>query len=132
MSERGPEAELPPAEVMSYAAPDDLARVRAFVRLVASGHGLADDRLDMLVVAVNELAMNTLQHTAGGGQVRLWARDGQVLCDVVDAGAPRTFGPMPPADSVRGRGLALVRRIADEVTSWAGRDGGVVRIRMAL
>jgi anti-sigma regulatory factor (Ser/Thr protein kinase) len=86
----------------------------------------------MLTLAVSELTTNTLQHTTGGGRVRVWAEDGQLVCDVVDGGPPRSFGAMPPADSVRGRGLAIVDRVADEVSTSTGPDGTLVRIKMAL
>jgi two-component sensor histidine kinase len=86
----------------------------------------------MLTLAVNELATNTLQHTSDGGRVRMWAEAGQLVCDVADAGSVPTFGAMPPPESVRGRGLAIVARIADEVARLAVAGGTVVRIRMNL
>jgi anti-sigma regulatory factor (Ser/Thr protein kinase) len=78
------------------------------------------------------LTSNTLQHTSGGGHVRVWAEGGQVILAVADGGPPRSFGEMPPADSPRGRGLAIVNSIADEVSSDSGPDGTVVQVRMNL
>jgi anti-sigma regulatory factor (Ser/Thr protein kinase) len=37
---------------------------------------------------------------------------------------------MPPAESDRGRGLAIVQRVVDEVSTSTGPDGTVVRVRM--
>jgi serine/threonine-protein kinase RsbW len=117
---------------MAYAEPGDLRVVRAFVRDTATGLGLAPDRVQLLMLAVSELTTNTLQHTSGGGRVRLWAAADHVVCEVVDGGAPRSFGDMPGANAVSGRGLPIVNRVADEVTTEVGPDGTVVRIRMNL
>jgi anti-sigma regulatory factor (Ser/Thr protein kinase) len=122
----------PASDSMPYSRPDDLAAVRAFVRSCSSALGLAARRVELLALAVSELATNTLQHTSGGGRVRVWADAGQLVCDVADAGPDRSFGEMPAAHAARGRGLAIVRRIADEVAAIAGPDGTTVRIRMDL
>ena len=119
-------------DTMPYRAPTDLAAVRAFVRTGALALGLPAGRADLLTLAVSELTTNTLQHTSGGGQVRLWSEEGQLVCDVVDGGPPVSFGQMPPPDSVRGRGLAIVSLVVDEVVSSSGPNGTLVRIRMNL
>jgi serine/threonine-protein kinase RsbW len=118
---------------MPYAEPGDLRVVRAFVRDTATGLGLTPDRVQLLMLAVSELTTNTLQHTLSGGRVRLWAGADHVICEVVDGGSPRPFGvDMPGANAVSGRGLPIVNRVADEVTTEVGPDGTVVRIRMNL
>jgi len=121
-----------PAEA-TYHAPGDLALVREFVRAEAERIGLSRVRADLLAVAVSELATNTLQHTDGGGVVRIWAEPGRVRCEVVDGGAPPGFGrAMPAADQPRGRGLAIVERICDEVAIHPDGDGTAVRLGMFL
>jgi anti-sigma regulatory factor (Ser/Thr protein kinase) len=117
---------------LPYAQADDLAAVRGFVRSRALALGMSDNRVKLLASAVNELATNTLQHAAGGGQVRLWTEEGHLVCDVADVGPVPPIGQMPPPDSVRGRGLAIVARVVDEVTTVAVLGGTAVRIRMAL
>ena len=120
-------------ESMRYGRPGDLSGVRSFVRARASALGLSDVRADLLTLAVSELATNTLQHTGGGGRVRIWAEAGDVVCDVVDSGLGSSFGhDMPSAGAVRGRGLAIVERICDDVSAWTAADGAVVRVRLAL
>ncbi|MBM2621336.1 ATP-binding protein [Actinoplanes sp. LDG1-06] len=117
----------------SYAEPGDLAKVRAFVRDRSTGLGLPEERAELLTLAVSELATNTLQHTAGGGVVRLWASDGRVICDVIDGGPIRTLGrTMPAADALRGRGLAIVESICDEVGVETAGDGTRVRLELNL
>lgn len=121
-----------PAEA-AYSAPVDLATVRELVRQEATALGLSELRADLLAVAVSELATNTLQHTAGGGVVRIWAEPGRVRCEVVDRGEPPGFGrAMPAADQLRGRGLAIVERICDEVGVESNGDGTAVRLGMWL
>lgn len=120
-------------ETMSYAEAGDLAAVRAFVCSGARARGLPAHRVELLALAVSELATNTVQHSTGGGRVRVWAQAGRLICEVVDQGSMPALGrPMPSADAVRGRGLAIVERICDEVSVSAGHEGTVVRIRLDL
>ena len=87
----------------------------------------------MLTVAVSELATNTLQHTSGGGRVRVWAVGDRLRCEVIDRGAVRTCGrAMPAADAIRGRGLAIVERICDEIEVCEEADGTHVRLGLLL
>ncbi len=115
---------------MSYDEPDDVAAVRSFVRSAAVSRGLPPARAELLVLAVSELATNTLQHTTGGGQVRVWSDDHQIVCEVVDGGSARSIGRMPAADSQRGRGLAIVERVVDDLAIFADPAGVVVQVRM--
>jgi anti-sigma regulatory factor (Ser/Thr protein kinase) len=118
---------------MSYAEAGDLAAVRAFVSAGAMARGLPAHRVELLALAVSELTTNTLQHSTGGGRVRVWAQAGRLICEVVDQGSMRALGrPMPSSDAVRGRGLAIVERICDEVSIAAVPEGTVVRIRLDL
>ncbi|MCU7726984.1 ATP-binding protein [Actinoplanes sp. KI2] len=127
-----PTSATSPAETV-YRVPGDLAVVREFVRAESEGLGLSSGRADLLAVAVSELATNTLQHTDGGGVVRIWAEPGLVRCEVVDGGEPPGFGrAMPAADQPRGRGLAIVERICDEVGIRPAGDGTAVRLGMVL
>ena len=118
---------------MSYAVPDDLRRVRAFVTERALALGLSEARIDVLTLAVSELTTNTLQHTTGGGHIRVWAEDGRLICDVVDQGEGRPFGrSMPSAEAIRGRGLAIVERVCDAVHTTRVPGGTLVRICLDL
>ncbi|GGQ50620.1 ATP-binding protein [Couchioplanes azureus] len=121
------------ADSLAYHEPADLSTVRAFVAARAVALGLGDARAELLVLAVSELATNTLQHTAGSGRVRVFAQPGMVVCDVVDQGPLREWGrPMPAADALGGRGLAIVAHVCDEVETAAVEDGTRVRIRLRL
>ena len=118
------------SEPFPYSAADELAAVRAHVRSRAATLGLPARRVELLALAVSELATNTLQHTDAGGSVRVWATTDHVICDVVDSGPLRSFGAMPPAGSFRGRGLAIVGQVADRVTATSTDHGTLVRMCM--
>jgi serine/threonine-protein kinase RsbW len=121
------------ADTMAYRDADDLRPLRRFVSTRAAELGLAPGRVELLTLAVSELATNTLQHTSGGGSVRVWADDGQLVCDVVDRGPMRVFGRgMPAADAIRGRGLAIVEKVCDVVDATAVPEGTRVRLRLDL
>jgi anti-sigma regulatory factor (Ser/Thr protein kinase) len=121
-----------PAET-AYHVPGDLAVVREFVRAESEVLGLSRLRAARLAVAVSALTTNTVQLTVGGGVVRIWAEAGRVCCEVVDGGDPPGFGrAMPAADQLRGRGLAIVERICDEVGIEPDGTGTAVRLGMLL
>ncbi|MFI5910395.1 ATP-binding protein [Dactylosporangium sp. NPDC051541] len=122
-----------PGESIGYQLVADLAAVRAFVTARALALGLSRDRADMLTLAVNELATNTLQYTQDGGEVQLWSESGQLYCDVLDQGPVLTFGGvMPAADAVRGRGLPIVELVCDHVAAFAVPRGSIVRLQVGI
>jgi serine/threonine-protein kinase RsbW len=126
----------PPSESkgdsVRYVEARDLATVRAFVRSGATALGLAAHRVELLALAVSELATNTLQHTTGGGLIWVFGENGQVVCDLLDDGPTRPVPEMPAASATRGRGLAIVSRVVDEVVAKTGPGGTLVRLRMNL
>jgi serine/threonine-protein kinase RsbW len=117
---------------ITYADAGDIGAVRAFVSARAAALGLRPERVELLALAVSELVTNTLQHTRGGGHVRLWTAGGQLVADVVDNAPAGTRAEqrsaMPPAEAIRGRGLAIVEQICDAVELSAAR----VRVRFTL
>ncbi|MEU4621872.1 ATP-binding protein [Actinoplanes sp. NPDC023801] len=124
-----PNTPAAPADI-TYHQADDLPLVRAFAQRHAENLGLGPDQVMSLVIAVSELVTNTLQHTSGGGRVRIWTDNGRVICDVIDHGPMRAFGrPMPAPDADRGRGLAIVERLCGPVDAIAGEEGTIVRLR---
>ncbi|MFI5845189.1 ATP-binding protein [Catenuloplanes sp. NPDC051500] len=120
---------------MVYAVATDLSALRAFVSARALALGLPEERAELLVLAVSELATNTLQHTGAGGEVTLRSDRGRLVCDVVDGlrdhrSTVALGRVMPPADALRGRGLAIVESICDEVETSV--VGGSTRVRIHL
>ncbi|MEU8404473.1 ATP-binding protein [Nonomuraea sp. NPDC048892] len=114
-----------------------LASTRAAFHRGASEHGLSGERLTDFLMAVNECVINVLAHGGGHGSLRLWREDDGLLCEVEDTGAgipARTLaeGSLPPPGAPGGRGIWLMRRLADEVGFVTGPQGTIVRLRMRV
>jgi anti-sigma regulatory factor (Ser/Thr protein kinase) len=124
----------PGAAVLAYR--DDLARVRAFTARHAHQAGLPDGRVRDLVIAVAELAANTLVHTSSAGTLGIWATTNEVICQVHDAGCledPLIGRLRPdPAALGGGRGLWVAHQLCDLVEIRTGRDGTQIRLHMRL
>ena len=60
--------------------------LRAAVREFAAGAGMPPGRADDVMIAVHELAANTVRHGAGTGRLRMWAAACALCCQVDDAG----------------------------------------------
>jgi anti-sigma regulatory factor (Ser/Thr protein kinase) len=113
----------------------DLPLVRDFVTERARGAGFDPARLPDLVLAVNELATNSLRHATGSGVLRLWEADGTFFCEVRDDG--RTVDPLAGRDRPNdlnggGRGLWIVNHLCDLVQVRSSPAGNVVRLHMAM
>ena len=126
----------PPARAAVLAYRNDLARVRAFITGHADRAGLPDRRVRDLVIAVGELAANTLAHTSGPGTLAIWATSREVICQVRDSGHiddPVTGRLRPdPADLGGGRGLWVVNQVCDLVQIRTGRSDTQIRLHMRL
>jgi anti-sigma regulatory factor (Ser/Thr protein kinase) len=121
------------AEVLGYS--NDLHPVRTFVESWAERAGLARERTSDLVLAISELAANTLDHTIGGGTVRVWRTPEEIICQVADSGRitdPLARHRLPPRDRLGGRGLWLVNQVCDLVQARTGRTGTTTRLHMRL
>jgi anti-sigma regulatory factor (Ser/Thr protein kinase) len=129
-----PLPEPPPGlRVLTYR--DDPAAARAFAREQARAAGLREPRLTDLVIAVGELAANTLRHTTGSGTVRVWASASEVICEVRDGGHirdPLAGRRFPAADAGRGHGLWVVNQVCDLVEMRTGTAGTTFRLHIAL
>jgi anti-sigma regulatory factor (Ser/Thr protein kinase) len=105
--------------------------LRHAVASAAEAAGLAGDRLDDFVVAVNELLTNAVRHGGGAGLVELWRAEGSVVCEVTDRGDGLDASGLPalPAPDVPGgRGLWLAGELTDELAIKTGERGTTVRI----
>jgi anti-sigma regulatory factor (Ser/Thr protein kinase) len=131
-------AELPPPEsepIEMRFTHGDLAALRGFLAHYAEGEGVGPRRLPDLVLAVDELATNTLRYTRGEGMLRTWRENGSLVVEVADEGHiadPLAGRDCPPADQIGGRGLYLVNELCDLVQLRSSPDGSVIRIHMRL
>lgn len=139
--EGGPEAAVPapppPAEpVLSLDIRPDLPSVREEAVGLAEEAGLPRERQADLMVAVNELAANVLEHGAGKGTVSLWREGGRLVCEVMD-GSAELDDPLVgfrPADGLGGRGYGLwiTRQVCDFLEVLPGPDGTRMRAHFRL
>jgi len=120
------------AEVLRYRA--NLAEVRKFTAAQALRAGLPPGRANDLVIAVAELAANTVVHTSGPGTLTIWVTDDEVICQVQDQGQitdPEAGMVRPAPDAPGGgRGLWVVYQACDQVEITAGQAGTTVRVHM--
>jgi anti-sigma regulatory factor (Ser/Thr protein kinase) len=124
----------PPADVRAIPVrADDLAAVRAFVRRSAAEYGLGSRRTQDLVLAVHEIATNTILHTAGSGTLRIWFESATVVCEIRDGGhiADALAGRRPPNDtSDHGRGLWMANQLCDLVQLRSSELGTTIRVHV--
>ncbi|HEX7744496.1 MAG TPA: sensor histidine kinase [Micromonosporaceae bacterium] len=121
------------AAVLTFRDRHDLTAVRRFLAEQATAAGLPEEQLGDLVVAVNELAANTVEHAAGAGRLAVWQEDGVLVCQVDDSGQltdPLAGYVLPPADAHRGRGLVLVNQLCDLTRRHTRPDGTSIRVQM--
>jgi anti-sigma regulatory factor (Ser/Thr protein kinase) len=112
---------------------DTLVAVRELVAARATAAGLSELRTGDLVLAVNEVATNSVIHGGGQGVLRIWCEPDAVICEVSDGGAivePMAGREPPPDGHLGGQGLWLCNQLCDLVQIRSFADGAVVRLHM--
>jgi anti-sigma regulatory factor (Ser/Thr protein kinase) len=112
----------------------DLSRVRHVVGQFGVAVSLPPRRIEDVVLAVSEIATNSVRHGGGSGLLRLWRDGAALVCEVRDQGRfrdPLAGRVRPQADQVGGRGLWIVNRICDLVQIRSTELGSVVRLRVS-
>lgn len=107
-----------------------LRRARHSSVAYAERAGMPADRVDDVLLAVGELAANSLRHGGGSGVLRMWTDAGHVVCEIADRGviSDPLVGRHPAGPSqLGGRGLLMVNHLADLVRMHTTTDGTVVR-----
>ncbi|GAB3438742.1 sensor histidine kinase [Streptomonospora sediminis] len=110
----------------------DLAALRTALTELAAKAEVPERLLGDVVLAVNELAANVVEHGGGSGTLSLWRSPGWVVCDVLDR-AGRLRDPLSgyhPTDPVspRGYGLWITRQVCDFMEINGGAGGSLVRV----
>jgi anti-sigma regulatory factor (Ser/Thr protein kinase) len=108
-----------------------LAGLRGLVKLRAAGAGLPATRASDLVLAVNEVATNSIRHGGGAGVLRIWQAAGALICEITDAGRiadPLAGRRRPVTGQSGGHGLWLCNQICDLVQLRTFATGSVVRL----
>ena len=120
----------PGADVLPFAS-GTLVGLRRLVNLRADAAGLTSERAGDLVLAVNEVATNSIRHGGGGGVLRIWQAGDMLVCEVADAGRiadPLAGRQRPASGQSGGHGLWLCNQICDLVQLRAFAGGSVVRL----
>jgi anti-sigma regulatory factor (Ser/Thr protein kinase) len=110
---------------------EGLRAVREFGARHASQAGLDEQAAAEVVIAVSEVATNSVQHGGGQGLLRAW-RDGRSLvCEVCDHGhitSPLVGRLRPGRGNTAGAGLFLANQLCDLVQIHSSPGGTVVRL----
>lgn len=130
------DAPLPPpaahAEILAYDR-SSLSDVRDAVGARAAAAGLPDVRTEDLVLAVHEMAGNSIRHGGGHGVLRIWETDHTLVCELRDRGRvrdPLVGRDRPSAERLGGRGLYIAHQVCDLVQLRSDERGTVVRLHM--
>lgn len=113
----------------------DLSQVRALVLAQARKAGLTLDKASDLVLAVSEVAANTLRHTRSSGTLAIWLDEDEIVCEIRDEGIitdPLAGQVKPGLDADGGHGLWLVNQVCDRVELVSGVSGTTVRMHMSV
>ncbi len=126
----------PPASLVEHRfGADDLVSLRADVRALGAGVLASNDVLDDLVLAVHELAANSVEHGGGGGVLRAWTQPDSLVVEVSDRGVIEDplIGREPAlAVSESGRGIWMANHLCDLVQVRSSGDGTTVRLHSWL
>lgn len=122
-----------------------LATVAAFLRATAAESGFDEDSAEGIEIAAIEAVENVLDHARLGQngriKIQIWLDGDDLFIEIRDRGVPwpkavlsgQVGLDMPPVESARGRGLAMMRALVDEVTPIPGPDGEkMLRLRKRL
>jgi anti-sigma regulatory factor (Ser/Thr protein kinase) len=115
---------------MSFQA-GDLPRVRAFVATRAEQAGLDQEAAETLVLAVNEVATNSLKHGGGRGELRAWTDGRSLVVEVSDQGhitSPLVGRLRPALEAAGGAGLWVANQLCDLVQIYSSARGTSVRV----
>jgi anti-sigma regulatory factor (Ser/Thr protein kinase) len=126
-----PEPSQEPEE-MSFAL-DSLNELRSFAYEQARSADLDAERAANLVLAISEVATNSVRHGGGRGTARVWREADALVCDVTDGGrieSPLVGRSRPAPTEVEGRGLWLVNQLCDLVQIRSSASGSVVRLHI--
>ncbi|MFN2616776.1 MAG: anti-sigma factor RsbA family regulatory protein [Thermoleophilaceae bacterium] len=113
---------------------ETLRSLRAFLHRYGASAGISAPRTDDLVLAVSEVAANSVRHGGGGGLLRVWQDADKVICEVRDGGRidePLAGRERPLASEPSGRGLWLANHLCELVQIRSFPTGNVVRLHMS-
>jgi anti-sigma regulatory factor (Ser/Thr protein kinase) len=115
---------------------EDLGDLRDALHAHTQALGVPQERAADLVLAVNELATNSIRHGGGHGSLRVWHEQGGIVCEVRDRGLvddPLIGRRRPHPDHPGGAGVWLANQLCDLVQIRSTPETGtVVRVQLEL
>jgi anti-sigma regulatory factor (Ser/Thr protein kinase) len=124
-----------PHDPMSYTYTTDLAALRAVVHRYAGKAGLSEARAIDLVLAVSEVAANTVRHAKSPGSLQIWYDTKEIVCQLQDEGTiadPLAGRRRPSLEARGGHGLWIVNEVCDRVEIASDETGTTIRLHMDL
>lgn len=113
----------------------DLSVVRAEVEKQARQASLPERKVIDLVLAVSEIAANTIKHAQSPGVLEISHDDREVVCTIHDEGVisdPLAGRRRPAPDALGGHGLWLVHQVCDLVEMRSDVTGTTIRLHMSI
>ena len=123
-----------PVKEMAFSR-QQLAAARHLVAGLAGPAGLPRERVEQLVLAVSELATNSVLYGGATGRLRVWQEGRTLVCDVRDSGRielPLAGRIEPRPDQLASRGLWLANQVCDLVQIRSDESGTIARLHMDL
>jgi len=108
-----------------------LEALRNAVARRAARAGVAPPQVEDLLLAVNEVATNSVRHGGGLGLLRIWTDGAVLVCEIRDAGRledPLAGRIRPGSGRSGGYGLWLANQLCDLVQVRTFESGTVVRL----
>ena len=112
-----------------------LGDVRRAVADEATQLDFSERQRDTAVLAVNELAANSVRHGGGHGELHIWSDGDELICEVRDAGVigDRLAGRRrPDLEQLGGRGLWMVNQLCDLVQIRTPPASAVNTVRVRI
>jgi len=119
---------------MPFVYTTNLSEVRALAEKHARMAGLPEPRVADFVIAVSEIAANTVAHARSQGSMEIWSDADEIVCEIRDSGI--ITSPLAslraPSPAAAGHGLWIVQQVCDRVELHSDEHGTVVRLHMSV
>lgn len=123
----------PPGEAQELTfGPLDLGAIRALAADASLDLRFPPGRVSDVVLAVSEIATNSVRHGGGSGVLRWWTEGAALIMEITDQGSirdPLAGRRRPGLDQEGGYGLWLVNQLSELVQVRTFPTGTVVRLR---
>ena len=120
-----------PVSTTLPAAPENLGRIRRLVRTYLRRLGLSDERVEDVVIAVGEAALNVVEHAYRGIRGNIVIR-GEVTGNAITV-TVRDFGQWrPQVERGHGRGTRIMQGFSDGVKTFTTPGGTTVQLSWTL